>query len=87
MANTTLTLTSLTAQIASSAAAIQQHLERNKLQGPSFAADAPISLPADPELENARTTLIAAASSLQCLATGPADFMKLQAVTVCTSSA
>ncbi|KAJ9645227.1 hypothetical protein H2201_000978 [Coniosporium apollinis] len=82
MASTKSTLMSLAAQIASSAAVIQQQLERNKLQGPSFAADAPTALPDDPEVQNARMALIEAASSLQCLATGPEDLMKWQAITL-----
>jgi hypothetical protein len=68
------TLTELAAQISTLTKQLADYLSTHNLPPPSFAADAPSSLPKLPEyadIQGVRTDLIAAAGALCELAMGP----------------
>lgn len=57
---------------------ITKYLETHGLPPPSFDADSPSTLPADPVVQRARLDLIEAASALTNLAIGSADLTRWQ---------
>ncbi len=73
-ASSSLTLTDLAAQISTHAKAMTDLLAEASLPAPSFAPDAPPSVPIEPQYEKiqiARMALIEAADAIRDLALGP----------------
>jgi hypothetical protein len=80
-----LTLTDLAAQISAHAKSMSDLLAEANMPAPSFAPDAPPSVPLEPEYEKiqmARMALIGAAQAIRDLALGPDDYIKLMSFSV-----
>ena len=78
-------LTELAAQISANARSMTDLLGAQNMLSPTFAADAPPSVPIGPEYEEiqtARMALVEAASTIRDLALGPDDAMKWMAFLV-----
>lgn len=71
-------LTELSSTISVRANEITKYLETHRLPQPSFDADSPSTLPADPVVQRARLDLIEAATALTNLAIGSADLTRWQ---------
>lgn len=71
-------LCELSSTIAIRAYQITEYLETHRLPQPSFDADCPSTLPADPVVQRARLDLIEAATALTNLAIGSADLIRWQ---------
>jgi hypothetical protein len=79
-------LTELAAQISKYAKSLTDLLAAQKLDTPSFAPDAPLSVPNAPEyaeIQMARMALIDAAETMRDLALGPDDHVKWMSFLVC----
>lgn len=76
-------LRELEALISTHVSTIAKFLDANSLPHPSFASNTPAGLPEDATVQGAKFALIEAATDLVQLATGPEDYIKLQALSVC----
>ena len=83
------TLTDLASQISAHAKSLSDLLVEANMPAPSFASDAPPSVPHEPENEKiqmARMALIGAAQAIRDLALGPDDYIKHLVHGVCKSN-
>ncbi|KAG0136002.1 S-adenosyl-L-methionine-dependent methyltransferase [Tuber indicum] len=73
--NTAASLLDLAEQVSAAASSISQYLRSKSLNDPTFSPTSP-GLPEDPEIENAKESLLVASKALTVLATNPLGYLR-----------